>query len=110
VSLKSVSTPGTLHILEQNYEYDLISPSKLMEKYVGKQVTLINFHNDINVGKTEAELLSVNEGPIYKVGDEIYLGYPGQVVLPEIPENLIARPSLIWLLDNDGTDHTIEAT
>jgi hypothetical protein len=110
VSLKSVSAPGTLHILEQNYEYDLISPSKLMEKYVGKEVTLINFHNDINVGKTEAELLSVNEGPIYKVGDEIYLGYPGQVVLPEIPENLIARPSLIWLLDNEGTDHTIEAT
>ncbi len=110
VSLKSVSAPGTLQILEQNYEYDLISPSKLMEKYVGKQVSLVNFNNEINVGRTDAELLSVNEGPIYKVGDEIYLGYPGQVVLPEIPENLIARPSLIWLLDNQGTDQTIEAT
>jgi len=110
VSLKSVSAPGTLHILEQNYEYDLISPSKLMEKYVGKEVALVNFSNEINVGRTDAELLSVNEGPIYRVGEEIYLGYPGQVVLPEIPENLIARPSLIWLLDNEGTDHTIEAT
>ncbi|MCC6697666.1 MAG: DUF4139 domain-containing protein, partial [Candidatus Hydrogenedentes bacterium] len=110
VSLKSTSAPGTLHILEQNYEFDLISPSKLMEKYVGKQVSLVNFSNEIITGREEAELLSVNEGPVYKVGNEIYLGYPGQVVLPEIPENFVARPSLIWLLQNDGTDHTVEVT
>ena len=110
VSLKSTSAPGTLHILEQNYEFDLISPSKLMEKYVGKQVSLVNFSNEVTTGREEAELLSVNEGPVYKVGNEIYLGYPGQVVLPDIPENFVARPSLIWLLQNDGTDHTVEVT
>lgn len=110
VSLQSVLDPGKLSILEQNYEYDLMSPAKLMEKYVGKKVKLVNLSTEVTFGEAEAELLSVNEGPVYKVGNDIYLGYPGQVVLPEIPENLIAKPSLIWLLDNDGTDHEIEVT
>lgn len=110
VSLRSVSEPGSLRILEQNYEYDLMSPEKLMEKYVGKTVRLVNLHSDIGFEEIEAELLSVNQGPIYKVGDEIYLGHPGNVVLPEIPENLIAKPTLVWLIDNDATDQEIEAT
>lgn len=110
VSLSSASSPGSVAILEQNYEYDLISPSKLMEKYVGKQVYLQNFNNEINLGRTPAELLSVNEGPVFKVGNEIYLGHPGNVVLPEIPENLIAKPSLIWMLANEQGDQTLEVT
>ncbi|GMW00157.1 MAG: hypothetical protein AMXMBFR84_12950 [Candidatus Hydrogenedentota bacterium] len=110
LSLQSIDSPGSLRILEQNYEYDLMSPSKLMEKYVGKKVRLINLDKDITVSEVEAELLSLNEGPIYKVGNDIFLGHPGQVVLPEIPENLIAKPSLIWLLENDTADQTIEAT
>jgi hypothetical protein len=112
VALESVDTPGSVRIVEQNYEFDLISPQKLMEKYVGKKVKLMNFSNEITTGTnpTEAELLSVNEGPVYKVGDQIYLGYPGQVVLPQIPENLIAKPSLVWVLQNDKPEQTIEAT
>jgi len=110
VSLKSLTDPKALHILEQNYEYDLMSPSKLMEKYVGKPVRLINFSTEIGFSEKEAELLSVNGGPVYKVEDEIYLGHPGNVVLPEIPENLIAKPTLVWLLDNAGTDHDVEVT
>jgi hypothetical protein len=110
VSLQSASTPGSVGILEQNYEYDLISPSKLMEKYVGKQVWLQNFHNDLNLSRVEAEVLSVNEGTVYKVGNEIFLGHPGNVVLPEIPENLIAKPSLIWKLSNTQADQTLEVT
>lgn len=110
VGLKSLSNPGSVTILEQNYEYDLISPSKLMEKYVGKTVKLQNFSTEITSGTVDAELLSINEGPVYKVGEQIYLGYPGQIVLPEIPENLIAKPSLIWMLDNAGGDQTLEVT
>lgn len=110
VSLQSKSSAGSVTILEQNYEYDLISPSKLMEKYVGKPVKLVNFDNDIKLDVTQAELLSVNEGPVYRVNGEIHLGFPGQVVLPEIPENLIAKPSLIWLLDNAEGDQTLEVT
>ncbi|MCK5860984.1 MAG: DUF4139 domain-containing protein, partial [Candidatus Hydrogenedentes bacterium] len=57
-----------------------------------------------------ATLLSLNNGPIYKVDGEIYLGHPGVVVLPEIPEELIAKPTLIWLLSNEGADHEVEVT
>ncbi|MCX5757658.1 MAG: DUF4139 domain-containing protein [Candidatus Hydrogenedentes bacterium] len=110
VSLKSLTAPGSLAILEQNYEFDLISPSKLMEKYVGKPVRLVNFNNQIGFTEKDAELLSVNEGPVFKVGEEIYLGMPGQVVLPKIPDTLIAKPSLVWLLHNVGTDHDVEVT
>ncbi|NIA13089.1 MAG: DUF4139 domain-containing protein [Nitrospiraceae bacterium] len=110
VSLRSLSRPDALHILEQNYAYDLMSPAKLMEKYVGKRVRLVNFSNELGFYEKEATLLSVNEGPIYQIDKDIFLGHPGNVALPEIPENLIAKPSLIWLLDNGGTDHEIEAT
>lgn len=110
VNLKSISAPGSIQIIEQNYEFDLISPSKLMEKYVGKKVKLQNFRNDVNTGMVEGELLSVNERPVYRVADEIYLGFPGTVVLPEVPENLIARPSLLWLLNNEQSDQTLEVS
>lgn len=110
VSLKSLSAPGKLRILEQNYEYDLMSPQKLMEKYVGRDVRLINRDKELDFAEVNARLLSVNEGPVYQVDGSIYLGHPGTVVLPEIPEELIAKPSLIWRLDNDATDHDVEAT
>jgi hypothetical protein len=110
VSIRSVSNPGSIRIVEQNYEYDLMSPEKLMEKYIGKTVKLQNFSKDVDLTTVEAVLLSLNNGPVYRVGDEIYLGYPGNVVLPEVPENLIAKPSLIWLLDNDQGSQELEAT
>ncbi len=110
VSLRSLSDPGNLKILEQNFEYDLMSPNKLMEKYVGREVKLISKSEEYTFEEQRATLLSLNNGPVYQVDGEIYLGHPGVVVLPEIPEELIAKPTLVWLLDNDGTDHEIEAT
>lgn len=110
VSLESVAAPGSIAILEQNYEFDLISPEKLMEKYVGKRVSLVNFSTEVGFQRVEAELLSVVGGPVYRVGGEIFIGHPGHVVLPEIPENLIAKPSLVWLLHNTAPEQTIEAT
>lgn len=110
VSLRSTSTPGSVSILEQNYEYDLISPEKLMEKYVGKDVKLVNFNKDIGFQEQDAQLLSNNNGPVYKVGDRIYLGYPGNVVLPQIPANLISKPTLVWTLNNTAAEQTVEAS
>jgi hypothetical protein len=110
VSLQSLSAPGSLRILEQNYEYDLINPAKLMEKFVGRTVKLVNSHESLGFDAIEAELLSVNGGAVYRVGDEIFLGHPGHVVLPEIPENLISEPTLVWLLENQETRQTIETS
>lgn len=110
VGMKSLTSPGAFHILEQNYEFDLISPEKLLEKYVGKEVWLRNFDKDILVEEVKAELMSINGGPVYRVDGRIYLGYPGEVVLPEIPENLIAKPTLVWLVQSEGGDQELEVS
>lgn len=108
VSLKSISSPGSMRVLEQNYEFDLISPKTLMEKYVGATVKLQNFDKQISSQTVDAKLLSTNEGPIYRVGNEIYVGYPGNVVLPRVPANLTARPTLVWQLENSAADQKVE--
>jgi hypothetical protein len=89
-----------LSVIEQNYEYDLINETKLLDKYVGKKIKLIK-ENQFNGQKetVEATLLSNNNGQVYQIGNEIYLGFPGQRILPEIPDNLIAKPTLSWEYD-----------
>ncbi len=104
VHVESVNMPDSFAVLEQNYEYDLMNASKLLDKYVGKEITLLD-RNPYQGTETKvtATLLSNNNGQIYKVGDEIYLGHPGYQILPKIPENLIAKPTLTWLFANDST-------
>ena len=98
VHIKPLSNPGDFAVLEQNYEYDLISHAKLMDKYVGKQIKIID-NNEYKDRKdvVEATLLSAANGEVYKIGGEIYLGHPGIKVLPELPGNLISRPTLSWI-------------
>jgi hypothetical protein len=101
VHIKSLVKSDSLSVLEQNYEYDLLNPTKLLDKYVGQQVKLID--KNYYTGKEEiydATLLSTNQGTIYKIGDEIHINPSGRVILPKIPENLIAKPTLVWMLNN----------
>jgi hypothetical protein len=95
VHLKSLSDPAGLKILEQNYEYDLLSSDKLLEKYVGKVVRLYQSDGTFH----EARLLST-AGPVFEINGQIHLGYSGRMVLPSLPENLVAKPTLVWLLRN----------
>jgi len=94
VHLKSLTDPAGVRILEQNYEYDLLSPQKLLDKYVGKKVKLMAGDGNL----IDAVLLSNNNGPIYQINGQIHLGHPGRVVLPELPDSLIPKPTLVWLL------------
>jgi hypothetical protein len=96
VHLKSLTDPTGVRILEQNYEYDLLNPQKLMDKYVGKTVKLMAADGNL----IEAVLLSNNGGPIYRINGQIHLGHPGRVILPELPEDLIPNPTLVWLLQS----------
>jgi hypothetical protein len=95
VHLKSLTDPPGLRIVEQNYEYDLLTSEKLMEKYVGKKVRLYQG----NATYQEATLLSTN-GPIWEINGQIHMGGFGNVVLPALPENLVSKPTLVWLLSN----------
>lgn len=95
VHLKSLTDPAGLKILEQNYEYDLLTSQKLMEKYVGKKVRLYQGDGTFH----DATLLSTN-GPIFEINGQIHMGHYGRLVLPSLPENLVAQPTLVWLLRN----------
>src|SRR6266496_2987121 len=95
VHLKSLTDPSGLKILEQNYEYDLLTSAKLMEKYLGKTVRLYQSNGTYQ----EATLLSTN-GPVYEINGQIHMGHHGQVVLPALPDNLVSKPTLVWLLRN----------
>jgi hypothetical protein len=99
VHVKSLTDAQGFAVLEQNYEYDLMSPEKLMEKYVGKEVKILdkNYYTS-QEELVSATLLSTNGSPVYQVGDEIHVGLPGRVILPQLPENLLSKPTLVWLL------------
>ncbi len=103
VHIRSARGDG-IRVLEQNYQYDLLNPQKLLEKYVGRTVTVYRYNESTGREQSfEAEVLSVNQGTILRIGDEITFNFPGRFSFPEIPENLIARPTLVWLLDSrDG--------
>ncbi|MGH7275949.1 MAG: DUF4139 domain-containing protein [Candidatus Rokuibacteriota bacterium] len=106
VHLKSLTEPAALRILEQNYEYDLLTSQKLMEKYVGKRVRLYQGDGTWH----EATLLSTN-GPIFEINGQIHMGHYGRLVLPALPENLVAQPTLVWLLRNQSAKpHRVEAS
>jgi len=107
VHLKSLTDTTGLRILEQNYEYDLLNPQKLLDKFVGKPVKLMTQDGNL----IDAVLLSNNNGPIYKINGQIHLGHPGRVILPDLPDNLIPKPTLVWLLQNHtGRPQRIEAS
>jgi hypothetical protein len=115
VHIVSLTAPKDLSVLEQNYEYDLLSPQKLLQKYVGKELTLVRTETENNSTRevsVKATLLALNEGPVWKVGNEIVTGIgTDRYVFPDLPENLYSKPTLIWLLDNarDG-EQTVEAS
>jgi hypothetical protein len=110
VHLKALAGAG-ISVLEQNYEYDLISPDKLMEKYVGKELEIVEQAEDLTTRSTKAVLLATSNGPVYRVGDRIVLGQPGRVVLPDLPEDLVARPTLVWTLAAaKAGKHDVEAS
>lgn len=101
VSIRSLIDANSLGILEQNYEYDLLNPEKLLDKYVGKKVKLFNKNPYTEREEiVEATLLSNNGGAIYQIGDEITFNYPGRVIFPKVPDDLISKPTLVWMFEN----------
>ena len=99
--LRSLSNPGGFTLLEQNFDFDLLTPAKLLEKYVGRQVRLIKTHPTTGAETTEtAQVLSANDGVVLKIGDRIETGIPGRIVYDDVPANLRDQPTLVTQLDN----------
>ena len=93
-----------LAVLEQNFEFDLLTPGALLEKYVGRDVTVIRTHPTTGEEtRLEAHVLSANNGVVLKIGDSIETGVPGRIVYPDVPQNLRDKPTLTMLVDSDAS-------
>jgi hypothetical protein len=108
VHFRSLADPTRITVLEQNYEYDLLEPAKLLTKYVGREVTLLRprqVAGTTEMEEVKATLIADNNGPIWKIGNEIVTGFnPAGIRFPDLPENLYDRPTLLWTLANRSAE------
>ncbi len=97
------SSEGQLDVLEQNFDFDLLTPEKLLEKSVGGTVRLITTNPETGAETVEeATVLSVAGGVVLRVGDRIETAPVGRIVFSEVPANLRARPTLVVEIDNEA--------
>jgi hypothetical protein len=111
VHFRSLTEPSRVGVLEQNYQYDLLEPEKLLKKYVGRDVTLVRQRNG-REEEVQAHLVSYNNAPVWRIDGQIVTGlHADHIRFPELPGNLYARPTLIWTLANEGASrHRVEAS
>jgi len=94
--LRSLTHPGSLALLEQNFDFDLLTPAKLLEKYVGRDVRIVRTHPQTGAESiVTARVLAANSGVVLKIGDRIETGLPGRIVFDSVPANLRDQPTLV---------------
>ncbi len=101
--LRNLTEPKGFFVIEQNFDFDLLTPQKLLEKYVGEKVTVVSQKpNASGAGSTElreeATVLATNGGVVLQFADRIETSVPGRLVYPRVPANLRARPTLVITL------------
>ncbi len=108
--ITNVSHPDSLSLLEQNFDYDLLTPGQLLQKYVGKQIKVVKTHPTTGAEKeVAATVLSANDGVVLRIGDRIETGAPGRIVYESVPDNLRDRPTLsILARSSRGGKQTLE--
>ena len=108
--LRSLTQPSGLSISEQNFDFDLLTPQKLLQKYVGKNVRLVKTHPTTGEETIEsAKVLSANNGVVLQIGERIETGISGRIIYDKIPANLRDRPTLVMQLDNNvQKEQTVE--
>jgi hypothetical protein len=92
-------TASDISIVEQNFDFDLLTPAKLMEKAVGHEVTIVRVNPATGAETREqAQVLATNGGVVLKIGPRIEVlrddGLPVRVIFDKVPDNLRARPTL----------------
>src|SRR3989441_5180343 len=116
VHLGTLTSPSALRILEQNYQYDLLNPAKLLDKFVGKEITLVlrRYQNNTeSFEPVQATLLSNNGGQVWRINGQIVINPTNiaEMRFPDLPKNLVATPTLVWDLNNSETGtQTVEAS
>ena len=96
-----------LSVVEQNFDYDLLTPGKLMESAVGGDIGIVRTNPGSGAQTTErARVLAANQGVVLQIGDRIEVlrddGVPTRVIFDRVPQNLRPRPTLSVTLDAEG--------
>ena len=99
--LRNLTNPEGFRLQEQNFDFDLLTPQKLLEKYIGREVSVIRSHPTTGVETREtATVLSTANGVVLKFADRIETGVPGRLAFPGVPETLRDKPTLVISLIN----------
>ena len=95
--LQSSSQQQNIVVIEQNFDFDLLTPAKLLEKYVGRTIGVVKTHPTTGEETVEeATVLSSNNGVVLRVGDRIETGLSGgRLIFPDVPDNLRDKPTLV---------------
>lgn len=102
--LRNTSNPGGFRLQEQNFNFDLLTPQKLLEKYLGREVSVIRTHPVSGAETREtATVLATNGGVVLKFADRIETGVPGRLAFPGVPDTLRDTPTLVISLINPST-------
>ena len=89
-------------VLEQSFNYDLLTPQKLLDKYIGKEITIVRTDSISNEEKyLQATVLSTNGGIVLQVGNSIEIGMPEKIKFPALPDNLYSQPTLLAKINVD---------
>ncbi len=93
-----------LQVLEQNFEFDLLSPESILKKFTGKTIKIVREKSDTAQEETlEAKVLSSHNGIVLQTATGIETGMPGRLVFPHIPANLRTRPTLTMTVQSNQT-------
>jgi hypothetical protein len=116
VSFTDLTTPGGTAVLEQAFQFDLASPSKILERYVDRAIRYVPTKDGVPAGaELEAKVLSANQGQlVLQTGDGglrfVSSADPG-IRLPALPQGLITRPTLVWKVHADAAGrHDVRTT
>jgi SAM-dependent methyltransferase len=97
VTFASLTDPDGTSVLEQNYEFDLVSTAKLMERFLDRAITVEQAQGD-RLTTFTGKLLSTAGGIVLQGADggvQVIQGY-SNVQFPELPGGLITKPTLVW--------------
>jgi len=108
-ALLRAASGAPITLVEQNFDFDLLTPAKLLEKYVGREVTVLRVHPSTGAETAEkATVLATNGGTVLRFANRIETGAPGRIVFDSVPPNLRDRPTLSVLLEATGGEQALE--
>ena len=112
VSFKSLTSPDAVSVLEQNFQYDVLNVANVLDKSVGKKLTIKHYGNDGRITSDIGTLLAPpHESGQFMIRTDsgVVLNSSGEVEISELPSGMVPKPSLLWKLNSQKAgEHSSE--